>query len=86
MVPGKQEGDGACEVLEPRKESVSKGRGYQPFRTLPITIYLASFMGLAICQRSHTHHPTQLISSPGVGVAQTFLGPTHQAPSCWECW
>ena len=67
----------------PRKESF-QGEGLPPFRTLPIAIYLASFTGLAICQGFHTHHPTQLISSPGVDVAQTFLGPTH-LPSC-SCW
>ena len=70
----------------PRKESF-QGEGLPPFRTLPIAIYLASFTGLAICQGFHTHHPTQLISSPGVDVAQTFLGPTHlPSCSCWEYW
>ena len=77
MAPGKQEGNTACEVLDAKERKSFQGEGLPPFRMLPIAIYLASFTGLAICQGFHTNHPTQLISSLGVGVAQTFLGPTH---------
>lgn len=86
MAPGKQEGNAACEVPDAKERKCFQGEGLPPFRTLPITIYLASFMGLAIRQRFHMHHPTQLISSPGVGAAQTFPGPTPPPPSCWEYW
>lgn len=65
MVPGKQEGNAACEVPDTKERKCFQGEGLPPFRTLPITIYLASFMGLAIRQRFHMHHPTQL--SPHLG-------------------
>ena len=76
----------AWELLDVKGRNCSQGEGLPPSRMLPVTIYSASFLGLAICQRFHVRRPTQLVFSPVVGAAQTFPGPTHPPSTCWECW
>ena len=85
MVPGKQEGNAACEVPD-TKERMFPRRGATTFQNATNHHLFSIVHGPGNSPTISHASSHSAISSPGVGAAQTFPGPTPPPPSFWEYW